>query len=257
MKTFSIVIPTYNDLTLLQCALTSVLQQKDADYEIIITDDSTNSNIQRYIESLSDEDIHYYRHQQGAGGAADNWNYGLHKATGEYVILMHHDEEMVQDNYLRHISQLMSSGVDLIISQVNVINEEHQKNQSFLCRWLKSFVCKYPASLFLINVIGPCACLTVRREYLQDFNTHLRWFVDVEWYYRMLCGKKFIIDKSLTIRSHHGHQGQITQNLDVMEVFKSDKSELSDIYSTNRTVRLMLYLYEHLVLGTKQLLRKI
>ena len=257
MKTFSIVIPTYNDLTLLQCALTSVLQQKDADYEIIITDDSTNSNIQRYIESLSDEDIHYYRHQQGAGGIADNWNFGLQKATGEYVILMHHDEEMVQDNYLRHISQLMSSGVDLIISQVNVINEEHQKNQSFLCRWLKSFVCKYPASLFLINVIGPCACLTVRREYLQDFNTHLRWFVDVEWYYRMLCGKKFIIDKSLTIRSHHGHQGQITQNLDVMEVFKSDKSELSDIYSTNRTVKLMLYLYEHLVLGTKQLLRKI
>ena len=257
MKTFSIVIPTYNDLTLLQCALTSVLQQKDADYEIIITDDSTNSNIQRYIESLSDEDIHYYRHQQGAGGIADNWNFGLQKATGEYVILMHHDEEIVQDNYLRHISQLMSSGVDLIISQVNVINEEHQKNQSFLCQWLKSFVCKHPAGLFLINVIGPCACLTVRREYLQDFNTHLRWFVDVEWYYRMLCGKKFIIDKSLTIRSHHGHQGQITQNLDVMEVFKSDKSELSDIYSTNRTVRLMLYLYEHLVLGTKQLLRKI
>ena len=73
----------------------------------------------------------------------------------------------------------------------------------------------------------------------------------------MLCGKKFIFDKTLTIRSHHGHQGQITQNLDVMEVFKSDKSELSDIYSTNRTVRLMLYLYEHLVLGTKQLLRKI
>lgn len=256
MKTFSIIIPTYNDLTLLQCALTSVLQQKGSDYEIIITDDSTDSDIERYIESLSDEDIRYYRHQQSAG-AADNWNFGLQKATGEYVILMHHDEEMVQDNYLRRISQLMSFGVDLVISQVNIINEEHQKNQSFLCRRLKSFVCKHPAGLFLINVIGPCASLTVRREFLQYFNTHLRWFVDVEWYYRMLCGKKFTIDKSLIIRSHHGHQGQITQSLNVMEVFKSDKSELSDIYSTNRTVRLMLYLYQHFVLGTKHILRKI
>lgn len=255
MKTFSIILPCYNDLTLLQGALASVLKQKDIDYEVIITDDSSDNHIEHYVQGLSHQDIHYYRHQQGIG-AADNWNFGLQKATGKYVILMHHDEEMVQDDYLKRVCLLMSSGADVIISQVNVIINGEHKRQSFLCRWLKSFICKHPSCLFLINVIGPCACLTIRREHLQDFNTDLKWFVDVEWYYRMLYMKNLIIDKSLSICSHHGHQGQITQNLNIMEVFKSDKSEISHTYSTNRMVRLMLCLYQYLIIGTKKLLKK-
>jgi glycosyltransferase involved in cell wall biosynthesis len=256
MKTFSIILPCYNNLTLLQSALTSILLQKDIDYEVIVTDDSTDNSIELYIQSLNHADIRYYRHQQGAG-AADNWNHGLQKAKGKYVILMHHDEEMAQDDYLKRVSLLMSSGADIVISQVNVIVNGHQKKQSLLCRWMKSFICKHPTCLFLMNVIGPCACLTVRREHLQDFNTNLKWFVDVEWYYRMLCGKKFIFDKTLTIRSHHGHQGQITQSLNVMEAFISDKQEILDTYTTNRTLKMMLCLYQHLILRTKHLLRKI
>ncbi|MBP5713834.1 MAG: glycosyltransferase [Prevotella sp.] len=256
MKTFSIVLPCYNDLSLLRNALASVLQQKGVDYEVIISDDSQDDCIEHYVQSLSHDDIHYYRHQQGIS-AADNWNSGLQKASGKYVILMHHDEEMAQDDYLKRISQQMSSVADIVISQVNIIANRHQKKQSFLCRWMKTFVCKHPVCLFLMNVIGPCACLTVRREHLEDFNTNLKWFVDVEWYYRMLREKKFIFDKSLTIISHHGHQGQITQSLNVMETFKSDRSELLQKYTSNRMLRLMLWLYQHLILGTKHLLRKI
>ena len=256
MKTFSIILPCYNDLALLQNALASVLRQKGIDYEVIITDDSTDHSIEQYVQSLSQEDIHYYCHQKG-NGAADNWNAGLQKATGTYVILMHHDEEMVEDDYLKRISQQMSSGADVVVSQVNVIVNGHQKRQSLPCRWLKSFVCKHPVCLFLMNVIGPCACLTVRREHLQDFNTNLQWFVDVEWYFRMLRGKQLLIDKSLSIRSHHGHQGQITQSLNIIETVQSDQAELSHTYSDDSMIRLMLWLYRHLILGTKHLLRKI
>ena len=256
MKTFSIVLPCYNDLSLLKTALSSVLHQKGIDYEIVITDDSQDDSIEQYIQSLSHDDIHYYRHQQGVS-ASDNWNAGLQKVSGKYVILIHHDEEMVQDDYLKRISLLMSKGADVVISQVSVVLNRQEKRQSLLCRWLKTFVCKHPACLFLINVIGPCACLTIRQEHLQDFNRNLRWLVDVEWYYRMLRGKMFLIDKSLTIRSHHGHQGQITQSLNVKETFKSDQSELMKTYATNKTVRRMLWLYQHLILGTKHILRKI
>ena len=256
MKTFSIVIPCYNNLALLQKALTSVLKQEGIDYDIIITDDSKDNNLEQYIKSLGNEDIRYFRHQQGAG-AADNWNYGLQKATGNYVVLMHHDEEMTHDDYLKQVSQHMLSGMDVVISQVDVIVNGHPKRQSLLCRWIKTFVCNHPACLFLLNVIGPCACLTVRREHLQDFNTKLRWFIDVEWYYRMLHGKRFIFDPSLSVCSHHGHQGQITQNINVMEAFRSDKTEISMIYSDNKIIRLMLCLYQHLILGTKHLFRKI
>ena len=126
MKTFSIVLPCYNDLTLLQGALASILKQKDIDYEVIITDDSQDDSIEQYIQSLSHDDIHYYRHQQGVS-ASDNWNAGLQKASGKYVILMHHDEEMVQDDYLKRISLLMSKGADVVISQVNIVLNRQEK----------------------------------------------------------------------------------------------------------------------------------
>ena len=104
MKTFSIVIPAYNQLSLLQRALNSVLCQKEADYEVIISDDSSDDKIERFIQQLNNLDIHYYRHQRGVG-AADNWNYGLQMATGQYMILMHHDEEMKQDDYLKRVQR--------------------------------------------------------------------------------------------------------------------------------------------------------
>ena len=106
MKTFSIVIPAYNQLSLLQRALDSVLCQKEADYEIIISDDSSDDKIERYIQELGNTNIRYYHHQQGKG-AADNWNHGLQKATGQYLILMHHDEDTLQVVVLYHLLVMM------------------------------------------------------------------------------------------------------------------------------------------------------
>ena len=252
MKTFSIVIPAYNQLSLLQRALDSVLCQKEADYEIIISDDSSDDKIERYIQELGNTNIRYYHHQQGKG-AADNWNHGLQKATGQYLILMHHDEEMIQDNYLKRVQRQMEQGSDITISTVCV---NGQKKLQHYNRWLKEYVCNHPALLFLLNVIGPCACLTFRKELLQTFNPNLRWLVDAEWYYRILNGKKPVCIHTLTIHSHHGHEGQISQTIDMKEAFLSDKSILSLIYHQNKKVRFMLFLYQYLILNIKQLFGK-
>ena len=252
MKSFTIVIPSCNQLSLLQRALNSVLRQEGADYEVIISDDSSDDKIERYIQELGNTDIRYYRHQQGKG-AADNWNYGLQKATGHYLILMHHDEEMIQDDYLKCVQQQMEQGADIIISTVSVNGQRRRKHST---RWLKEYICKHPALLYLLNVIGPCACLSFRREQLQAFNADLRWLVDVEWYYRMLSDRKTVCIHTLTIESHHGHETQISQNINTKEAFLSDKSILCRIYHQDKKVRLMLFLYQHFVLNIKQLLGK-
>ena len=118
MKTFTIVIPAYNQLPLFQKALCSVLRQEEADYDIIVSDDSSGNEIERYIQELNYTNIHYYRHQGKV--PADNWNDGLKMATGQYLILMHHDEEMVQNDYLKRVRQQMERGTDIVVSQVTV-----------------------------------------------------------------------------------------------------------------------------------------
>ena len=248
MKKFTIVIPAYNQLALLQRALESVLRQEGTDYEIIITDDSSDDKIERYIQTLNNTEIHYYRHQQGKE-AADNWNDGLQMATGHYLILMHHDEELLESDYLKRVQQKMEKGADITISTVCINGQKKLQHSN---RWMKKFVCNHPDLLFLLNVIGPCACLTFRRELLQTFNPDLRWLVDVEWYYRMLHGRKLVCIHNLTIQSHHGHESQISQTINMKEAFLSDRSVLRHTYRKKRKVWFMLFLYQHCVLNIKQ-----
>ena len=252
MKTFTIVIPAYNQLSLLRRALESVLRQEGTDYDIIISDDSSDDKIERYVQQLGNRDIHYVRHQQGKR-AAYNWNDGLQMATGQYLILMHHDEEMAGNDYLKHIHQQMEQGANITVSSVLVNGQKKPQHSN---RWLKEYVCNHPALLFLLNVIGPCACLTFRRELLQTFNTDLRWLVDVEWYYRMLKGRKPVCIHTLTIQSHHGHEAQISQTINMKKAFLSDKSILCHIYHQNKKVRLLLFFYQFFILNIKQLLGK-
>jgi glycosyltransferase involved in cell wall biosynthesis len=254
MKTFSIVIPAYNQLPLLQQAIDSVLQQEWTDYEIIVTDDSTNDDIQQYINRLGDDRIRYFRHQPQQS-AADNWNNGLQQTTGQYLILMHHDERMKSPAYLQHLSWKMPQ-YDVVVSRVEVtINDQLQQRR--FPKWVCSCFVQHPAFLFFMNTIGPCACITFRRELLQPFNTRLRWMVDTEWYYRMLKGRHCLYDSRICIQSVHGHEGQITQTLQLREAFLQDKVVLRQTYKSHVTVKLMLWLYQNLILRTKKILGKI
>ena len=252
MIMFSIVIPTYNQLPLLKRALDSVLHQQGVDYEVIITDDSDNDEIATYINTLANPAIRYFSHNS-SGSAADNWNYGLSKAKGNYVILMHHDEAMVSPNHLSLIAQKMKEN-EVVITDVDVLYQG-KKRHRLTTHFTQRFVSQHPKLLFFQNTIGPTACLVFRREQMQLFNPNLTWFVDVEWYYRMLKGKQVFNYPTCKIQSIHGHERQISQHLDVTKAFRKDKAILCKIYRGK--IRMALWLYEHLILGTKKRLGKI
>ncbi len=252
MTTFSIVIPAYNQLDLLKRTLISVLQQEGTNFEVIITDDSVNDEIQTYIKSLNNPIIKYYRHASH-GNAIENWNFGLGKAEGQYLILMHHDEAMTSKNYLKDVFHEITQK-DIVISGIEVIFCGKRKRR-LVNNWAKKLFCKYPLLLFMQNVIGPTACITFKRESIQMFNPNLRWFVDVEWYYRMLKGMRISYRRECKIQSIHGHSEQITSNLDILQAFNQDKIIISKLYG--KKAQIPLWIYEHIILGIKQLKERI
>jgi len=172
---------------------------------------------------------------------------------GQYIILMHHDEAMASKSYLKKVYREMSQR-DIVISDVEVAIKGERKHR-LVNAWGRILICKHPILLFIQNVIGPTACITFRREKMQLFNPKLKWLVDVEWYYRMLKGVRVSHGKECKIQSTHGHADQITTKLDMLQAFRKDKVIISKTYG-NRT-KMVLWLYEHLILGTKQLLGKI
>ena len=116
---FSIILPSYNNFELFKEALESILKQKDVSFEIIICDDSEDNYIEEYVKSIHHNHI-IYSHNIAPTGAVKNWNYGLEKAHGQYVMILHHDERMDNPNHLYEAEQRFMSGSDIIVSPVKV-----------------------------------------------------------------------------------------------------------------------------------------
>lgn len=226
----SVVIPSYKNLALCQHAVQSVLKQKYCDYEVVITDDSTGNEIETWVKSLNTNKVSYY-HNNPSKGAIDNWNYGLSLAKGEILLLLHHDEAFINDNYLERLYTLLNSN-DVVISNKKVIVTSGTKKERFPS-WVKKIIIylKYP--LFAINVIGPCACVAFRREFLQEFDNRMHWKVDIDWYFRILrSAKKILYIDSQEIVSHHGHEGQITSSINIKEVSEVDTTIIKEKYNS-------------------------
>ena len=60
---FSICIPAYNSVELLNKLLQSIFKQTFTNFEIIISDDSTNKEVRDFCKTLNDDRIAYYKHK--------------------------------------------------------------------------------------------------------------------------------------------------------------------------------------------------
>lgn len=237
---FSIIIPAYNDLELAKNAVYSVLKQQNIDFEIIMVDDSSQNKIESWIKTIKDQRIKYY-HNVPSLGAVSNWNRGLGLAQGENIILLHHDEFFSSDKHLYEVNNVLSSSNDVVITKVKVYIQKEQRLRIVdKIPLLWNLCLKFPTLLFVLNVIGPTACVAFKRHNTKNFNTNLRWLVDVEWYYRMLKNKKKIYLKDLHIHSQHNHTGQISKEIDIKQTNRKDIELLKSIYRNNLWIRFLL-----------------
>ena len=224
----SVVIPSYNNLELFKKALNSVLDQTYKSVEVIISDDSTSDEIEKFCASQSDNRI-VYTHNIPSKGAVKNWNQGLQMASGDWIIVLHHDEQFGSLDYLMTLTGEMNTN-DILISEVMIENNGQLRNGKFT-GFIKSLILKYPSLFFIINPIGPCACVAFNKNILQLFDDHLVWRVDMEWYYRIFrCSQKRKYLPYLHVLSHHGHEDQITNNIDKYSKSKADIDYLQSKY---------------------------
>lgn len=89
MPLFSVIIPTYNRVTLLKEALDSVFSQTFTDYEIIIVDDGSTDMTLEMLKSYGDKIKLLTQKNSGPGAAR---NLGASVAKGEYLAFLDSDD---------------------------------------------------------------------------------------------------------------------------------------------------------------------
>ena len=125
MKKVSIIVPVYNTEKYLAKCLDSLVNQTLKDIEIIIVNDGSPDNSKKialnYQKDYPDK-IKYYEQANGGQGAARN--YGLTKATGEYVGYVDSDDYVNLNMFEKMYDKAKKEAADIVMCSHTVIYEE-------------------------------------------------------------------------------------------------------------------------------------
>lgn len=122
----SIIIPAFNSEIYISRCISSILQQKYPDFEIIIVNDGSVDNtrciIERYVKECNN--IKYIEQENHGVSAARN--NGLKQATSEYVMFLDSDDEL-QENSLHIIDDYIKKyKSDVVLYNISRINKESE-----------------------------------------------------------------------------------------------------------------------------------
>jgi len=185
----SICIPTYNQTVYLAKVLDTVFSQTFTDFEVIISDDSTTSDVKQLVDLYAGktDKIKYFHHHQ-ALGSPQNWNFSIQQAKGDYIKIMHHDDWFFDANSLSNFVKLITerSDINFAFSAAKVEFPSGKARIHSISHEQFELIKKKPATLFEANIIGGPSSVIFKREIGVLFDLHLKWLVDVEFYYEIL-----------------------------------------------------------------------
>ncbi len=181
---FSFAIPVYNvEEHWLNACLDSILGQIYPDFEICLADDaSTQSHVRRVLERYRDKDPRIkvvFREKNGHISASTNS--ALELATGDYICLMDHDDEISPDalfEFARMLNQ--DREIDLIYSDEDKISIRGQRYEPFFKPdWSPEYLesCMYIAHLacYRSSLVKELGGMRLGYEGAQDFDFVLRF----------------------------------------------------------------------------------
>lgn len=120
---FSIIIPVYNVEKYIRKCLESIQAQTFQDFEVIVVNDGSPDHSQDIIDEFVADDSRFISMKKENGGLSDARNFGVKKATGEYILFVDSDDTIEPDLLKKLYEQIKRQPVDLIRFGINEMNE--------------------------------------------------------------------------------------------------------------------------------------
>ena len=114
MVRISVIVPVYNCEDYLEESLGSLLNQTFNDIEIICIDDGSNDNSLDILKNIASSDSRikvFTQENQGAGAAR---NYGMKKASGDYIYFFDADDFLEKDALEKAYSNAIKNDSDIV-----------------------------------------------------------------------------------------------------------------------------------------------
>ncbi|MCM1182511.1 MAG: glycosyltransferase [Roseburia sp.] len=219
----SICIPAYNNADEVGRLLQSIAAQEYKDYEVNISDDSTDDAIEELVKAYPGV---RYIHNERPLGHIFNWNAAIGMARGEYIKIMFSDDWFTDGKSLGGFAALLdenpraalafSGSRQVMLDGQDAAGVRHvaeENNRASYDRWApEEYVRRLRLdyrTLFLSNQIGaPSATIYRRGEALTLFDKRSNWASDVFLYFELLQrNPQFAYtEKPLVSIGVHAHQ---------------------------------------------------
>jgi glycosyltransferase involved in cell wall biosynthesis len=212
----SICIPAYNQTEFLRKNLQSILEQSYSDLEVIVSDDSTTGEVEKLVKELfSGKQINYTYHKNPTPlGSPANWNKAISLARGEYIKILHHDDWFSRPDSLGTFVKALddNAGCDFAFCSSKILNvatgnyTENRPAEDFL-----ETLRKDELVLFDYNKIGAPSATIYRKSLNLDFDTKMKFLVDVDFYIRVLRrNHNFVFIEDALIVNTSNNASQVT-----------------------------------------------
>jgi glycosyltransferase involved in cell wall biosynthesis len=209
----SVCIPSYNAARFLRAAIDSVLAQDFADFELVVSDDASADDTAAVLGSYADPRLRVVRSEDRLGQAG-NWNRCVELARGEYVTLLHADDELLP-GYLERAVAVLDAHADVGLVHCSVQHVDEDGKPLHLQRLLdEDRIDRDDVMLrrLLLDgcVINPAGVMARRRAYetAGRFTDQIVWGVDWHMWIRIaLRSPVAYLSESLALYREHGHSG--------------------------------------------------
>lgn len=189
----SVCVPAYNNAAEAERLLQSVYSQKYTDFEVCLSDDSTDNEIEELVKTRYPQVK--YIHNKKPFGHILNWNAAIRMAEGGYIKIMFSDDWFTDENSLGRFVAMLDGNPQAMLAfsgsrQVTIGSGGNDTGQyydrcadtDFTDRLKKDY-----RLLFLGNQIGaPSATIYRRASALALFDEQSNWASDMYLYFELL-----------------------------------------------------------------------
>lgn len=231
MAKVSVVMPVYNTPDeVLKEAVESILNQTYKDFELLVINNGSCSDIKTVIDKYSDNRIKYYEIKENHGVAAAR-NLGIEKMSGEYYAVMDSDDIASPDRLEKQV-QIFEAEPDVLLCA------------SWFKRFPEGVVVKAPLKPGLLDFLKRDflghSTVMIRIGNKKEFLYKEEYEVcdDIELYSRLIMkGRFYVIPEALVNYRFEGKGISIKKSNKVSECAKKIKNQQMEFLTSDKKLQ--------------------
>ncbi|HLV23517.1 MAG TPA: glycosyltransferase family 2 protein [Moheibacter sp.] len=213
MVKVSVIVPVYNTGKYLKKCLKSLLNQTLDEIEIIVVNDGSTDESQKIIEEFFEKSNKIKAFQKPNGGLSDARNFGLERASGEFIGFVDSDDFVSEEMFEKMYAKAVEHGAEIVLCDLEKV---YERGEAF--RDLPQSP-QLPEKIELekdFSIFGEMACFACNKLFKKELFENYRFkkeihFEDIELIPKLVLDSKIIAKINAPFYKYFERQNSITK----------------------------------------------